>query len=358
VTPLTAGAAAGVMIPAVAAVHCDKGFFPQDGGCEYPLALAAAAIAVAFAEASKYHRLHRLKGWGPHTEQNLRRAIAQVQASGGRIQLNVALDLAESVLSVLGAVPGVRDLCYAGSVRRMRETVGDIDILVTADDDRPLLDTFGSMPLTDTVLAKGHATLPNQAERRAILAVHARDKRLAPDVDLDRVARATPGFSGADLANLVNEAAINAVREDRDIVTAADFDAARDRILLGRRDATNALLPDEKYDVAVHESGHTLVAVYSDHADPVDKVTILPAGMALGLTEQLPENERHLYQESYLYDLRRLRRKGIIASIPHSHRYQLTPHGRRVAVLFTKTYGRVLAPGLVQLDLRLPAHVA
>jgi DNA polymerase (family 10) len=109
-------------------------------------------------EALHDHRLRRLKGWGPHTEENLRRAIAQVQASGGRIQLNVALDLAESVLSVLGAVPGVRDLCCAGSLRRMRETVGDIDILVTADDDRPVLDTFGSMRLTDAVLAKGHAT--------------------------------------------------------------------------------------------------------------------------------------------------------------------------------------------------------
>jgi cell division protease FtsH len=144
--------------------------------------------------------------------------------------------------------------------------------------------------------------LPNQAERRAILAVHAKDKRLAPDVDLDVVARGTPGFSGADLANLINEAAINAVRANRDVVTAEDFSAARDRILLGRREASNALLPEEKHSVAVHESGHTLVAVLSDHADPVAKVTILPSGMALGVTEQLPEAERHLYQESYLYD--------------------------------------------------------
>jgi cell division protease FtsH len=144
--------------------------------------------------------------------------------------------------------------------------------------------------------------LPNQAERRAILAVHAKDKQLAPDVDLDVVARGTPGFSGADLANLINEAAINAVRADRDVVNAQDFSAARDRILLGRRDASNALLPEEKHSVAVHESGHTLVAVLSDHADPVAKVTILPSGMALGVTEQLPEAERHLYQESYLYD--------------------------------------------------------
>jgi cell division protease FtsH len=157
--------------------------------------------------------------------------------------------------------------------------------------------------------------LPNQNERRAILGVHTRDKKLAPDVDLDVIARGTPGFSGADLANLVNEAAINAVREDREVLTARDFDSARDRILLGRRDASNALLPDEKRSVAVHESGHTIVAVYSDHADPVAKVTILPSGMALGVTEQLPENERHLYKESYLYDTLAVRLGGRAAEI-------------------------------------------
>jgi cell division protease FtsH len=144
--------------------------------------------------------------------------------------------------------------------------------------------------------------LPNLKERAAILAVHARGKQLGPDVDLDVVARGTPGFSGADLANLVNEAAIVAVRHEREVLTAADFDEARDRILLGRRDATNALMPDEKYAVAVHESGHALVAALSDHADPVAKVTILPSGQALGVTEQLPVDERRLYSESYLKD--------------------------------------------------------
>ncbi len=144
--------------------------------------------------------------------------------------------------------------------------------------------------------------LPNARERASILAVHAKGKHMGPDVDLDAVARGTPGFSGADLANLVNEAAINAVRDNRDVITAHDFDAARDRLLLGRREATNALLPDEKYNVAVHESGHALVAALSEHADPVSKVTILPAGQALGVTEQLPSEERHLYQESYLRD--------------------------------------------------------
>jgi cell division protease FtsH len=152
--------------------------------------------------------------------------------------------------------------------------------------------------------------LPNLRERIAILQVHAKGKVLGPDVNIEVVARGTPGFSGADLANLVNEAAIFAVRKGRDMISAEDFSDARDRILLGRRDATNALMPDEKRAVAVHESGHTLVAVFSDHADPVAKVTILPAGQALGVTEQLPEDERHLYSEGYLRDSLAIRMGG------------------------------------------------
>jgi cell division protease FtsH len=142
--------------------------------------------------------------------------------------------------------------------------------------------------------------LPTLTERAAILAVHCRGKKLAPDVDLNVVARGTPGFSGADLANLANEAAIVAVRDNRDVLTAADFDAARDRILLGRREGSNVLLPEEKHAVAVHEAGHAIVAAVSDYADPVAKVTILPAGQTLGVTEQLPLVERHLYGEEYL----------------------------------------------------------
>jgi cell division protease FtsH len=142
--------------------------------------------------------------------------------------------------------------------------------------------------------------LPNYAERTAILAIHGKGKTLAPDVDLGVVARGTPGFSGADLANLVNEAAINAVRADRGVLSAADFEGARDRLLIGRRDASNALMPEEKHAVAVHEAGHALVAALSSHADPVAKVTILSRGATLGVTEQLPTFERHLYPESHL----------------------------------------------------------
>ncbi|GAA3784624.1 ATP-dependent zinc metalloprotease FtsH [Streptomyces chiangmaiensis] len=157
--------------------------------------------------------------------------------------------------------------------------------------------------------------LPNQAERAAILRVHARGKTLAADVDLDVVARATPGFSGADLANLVNEAAINAVRADRVLIEPHDLDAARDRVLLGRREASNALLPEERHAVAVHESGHALVAALCEHADPVAKVTVLPTGMTLGVTEQLPEAERHLYSEGYLTDLLAVRLGGRAAEL-------------------------------------------
>jgi cell division protease FtsH len=157
--------------------------------------------------------------------------------------------------------------------------------------------------------------LPNVNERSAILVVHTRDKKLAPDVDLSAVARGTPGFSGADLANLANEAAIFAVRGGRNVISAEDFDNARDRIILGRREGSNVLLPEEKYAVAVHESGHAMVAALSEHADPVAKVTILPAGQTLGVTEQLPLVERHMYTEDYLNDSLAVRLGGRAAEL-------------------------------------------
>ncbi|MDQ1497727.1 MAG: cell division protease FtsH [Actinomycetota bacterium] len=157
--------------------------------------------------------------------------------------------------------------------------------------------------------------LPTLGDREAILAVHTRDKKLAPDVDLRVVARGTPGFSGADLANLVNEAAIHAVRAGRDTITAADFDSARERIVLGRREGSNVLLPEEKVAVAVHESGHAIVAALCPNAERVSKVTILPAGFALGFTEQLPEVERRLYTERYLRDSLAVRLGGRAAEL-------------------------------------------
>ncbi len=157
--------------------------------------------------------------------------------------------------------------------------------------------------------------LPTLSERTEILKVHCKDKQLAPDVDLEVVARGTPGFSGADLANLANEAAIVAVRHNRDVIYARDFDEARDRLILGRREGSNVLLPEEKHAVAVHEAGHALVAAFSPKADPVAKVTILPAGQALGVTEQLPFVERHLYGEDYLNDSLTVRLGGRAAEL-------------------------------------------
>jgi len=151
--------------------------------------------------------------------------------------------------------------------------------------------------------------LPDRAERRAILASHARGKTLSADSDFDRVAAATPGFSGADLASLVNEAAVTAVRAGRTMLTAADFASARDRVLLGTRH-TSPLAPGELATVAVHEAGHALVAALSPHADPVSRVTVLGAGQALGYTEMLPADDRRLYGESYLADTLAVRLGG------------------------------------------------
>ena len=151
--------------------------------------------------------------------------------------------------------------------------------------------------------------LPGRAERVAILSAHARGKDLGPDADLDQVAAATPGFSGADLAGLVNEAAVTAVRDGRTTLAAADFAAARDRVLLGTRHAS-PLAPAELATVAVHEAGHALVATLSPHADPVSRVTVLGAGQALGLTETLPADDRRLYGERYLADTLAVRLGG------------------------------------------------
>ena len=151
--------------------------------------------------------------------------------------------------------------------------------------------------------------LPGRAERAAILAAHARGKTLGPDTDFRQIAAATPGFSGADLANLVNEAALSAVRDGRTTLTAADFADARDRVLLGTR-RSSPLAPGELATVAVHEAGHALVATLSPHANPVSRVTVLGAGQALGLTEMLPAEDRRLYGESYLTETLAVRLAG------------------------------------------------
>ena len=155
--------------------------------------------------------------------------------------------------------------------------------------------------------------LPTQDERMAILKVHFRDKKIADDVNLDVIARGTPGMSGADLANLVNEAALFAVRRGMSEVHAEDFEAARDRVLMGLTRESMALTEEEKEVVAYHEGGHAVLAYVLEHADPVHKVTILPTGMALGVTQQLPLEERHIYKKEYITDSLVVRLGGRIA---------------------------------------------
>jgi cell division protease FtsH len=142
-------------------------------------------------------------------------------------------------------------------------------------------------------------TLPDRRGREGILRIHTRTLRLAPDVDLGLMAQTTTGLSGADLANLCNEAALLAARNDRDQVTMADFEEAVDKVILGG--VRPLLLEDhERRVIAYHESGHALVAWFTPAADPVHKVTIIPRGQALGVTEQLPGEDHYNYSKEYL----------------------------------------------------------
>jgi len=143
--------------------------------------------------------------------------------------------------------------------------------------------------------------LPEAEERVAILKVHSRDKQMGADVDLDVMARATPGMSGADLANLVNEAALVAVRRGSKLIERIDFENARDRVVLGALRESMVLSPEEKRATAYHEGGHAILATVLPHGDPLHKVTILPRGMALGVTWSLPQ-ERHTYSREYFED--------------------------------------------------------
>ncbi|MGA2520017.1 MAG: ATP-dependent zinc metalloprotease FtsH [Acidimicrobiales bacterium] len=157
--------------------------------------------------------------------------------------------------------------------------------------------------------------LPDLEERLPILKVHCKDKRIGPDVDLEIVARGSPGMSGADLANLVNEAALHAVRRGSHQVDMEDFEAARDRVLMGQRRESLVLSEPEKERVAFHEGGHAVLAYVLTHADPVHKVTILPTGLALGVTQQLPIEERHIYPREVIEDSLAVRMGGRAAEL-------------------------------------------
>jgi cell division protease FtsH len=141
---------------------------------------------------------------------------------------------------------------------------------------------------------------PDVRGREEVLRVHAKKVPLAEDVDLRVMARGTPGFSGADLANMVNEAALNAARQNRKAVAMIDFEQAKDKVLMGAERKSMLLTDEEKRVTAYHEAGHVIVAAIRDHADPLHKVTIIPRGMALGVTMQLPEDDKHTVTKDYL----------------------------------------------------------
>jgi len=143
---------------------------------------------------------------------------------------------------------------------------------------------------------------PDVKGREGILGVHTRKIPLSDDVDVHVLARGTSGFSGADLANLVNEAALNAARYNQKVVQMQDFEFAKDKVLMGSERRSMIISDEEKQVTAVHEGGHALLAVLLPHADPIHKVTIIPRGMALGVTQQLPVDDKHNYSRDYLND--------------------------------------------------------
>ncbi|MCM2316990.1 MAG: AAA family ATPase, partial [Thermoanaerobaculia bacterium] len=155
--------------------------------------------------------------------------------------------------------------------------------------------------------------LPDLKGREGILRVHTRSTPLADDVDLAVIARSTPGFSGADLANLVNEAALIAARYDKKRVQMVDFEFAKDKVLMGVERKSMVMSLKEKRNTAYHEAGHTIVAAILPAADPLHKVTIIPRGRALGLTQQLPTEDKYSYSKRYLESMLAVLMGGRIA---------------------------------------------
>jgi cell division protease FtsH len=144
--------------------------------------------------------------------------------------------------------------------------------------------------------------LPTQEHREQILKIHAKNKKLSDEVNLSEIARSTPGFSGADLQNLLNEAALIAARHKRKAVEQQDIDQARDKVMMGLKREGIRLDDNEKKLLAYHEAGHAIVAAALPNADPIHKVTVIPRGKAMGVTMQLPEKEKLLYEKKYMLD--------------------------------------------------------
>ncbi len=144
--------------------------------------------------------------------------------------------------------------------------------------------------------------LPSVSARKDILQVYIRNKKIAEDVDLEELARSTPGFSGADLNNLLNEAALLAARKDRDTIYWEDIEEARDKVMMGLQRHGLSMTDEDKRMVAYHEAGHALVGAKLPHSDPVHKVSIIPRSKSMGATQQFPEKEQYIYRREYLLD--------------------------------------------------------
>ncbi|MDX9801257.1 MAG: ATP-dependent zinc metalloprotease FtsH [Spirochaetia bacterium] len=155
--------------------------------------------------------------------------------------------------------------------------------------------------------------MPDIGEREEILKIHAKKIPVAPDVDLKRIARATPGTSGADIANLVNEAALFAARKDKQYVTMTDFEEARDKALLGVARKSRIISSEEKKATAYHEAGHALLHYFLENADPLHKVTVIPHGRALGMALSLPEKETYSRNKGWLLDRIKIALGGYVA---------------------------------------------
>ncbi len=236
-----------------------------------------------------------------------------VGASRVRKLFRQAKEKAPSIVFIdeLDAVGRVRGAGVGGGHDEREQTLNQIlaemdgfsgleQVIVLAATNRPDV-------LDPALLRPGrfdrHVTLdlPDRDARAAILAIHVRNKPLAADVDLQHIAAETPGFSGADLKNLVNEAAMSAARQKRDKIIRDDFERMRDKVILGT-ERQLIILADEHRRLATHEAGHTLVAYFIPHADPIYKVSIIPRGRSLGVTQQLPSEDRHNFAEEYLRD--------------------------------------------------------
>ncbi len=173
-------------------------------------------------------------------------------------------------------------------------------VVMTATNRPDILDPAISRP--GRFDRKITVDLPTTADREQIVEIYTRNKKLGEDVDLKALARGTPGFSGADLRNLLNEAALLAARQDRDVIHWVDIEEARDKVMMGLQRHGLTMTEDEKRMVAYHESGHAIVGALLPHSDPVHKVSIIPRSQSMGATQQFPEQEQYIYRKEYMLD--------------------------------------------------------